>query len=82
MVIDKIKAKKAKTKAKAKARKAAKNAQKTEANFDLNLPDDFYDSSDDGSVVTVVPKTPATYNRKDPAEIPIQKLNNSQHCSL
>ena len=27
---------------------------------------------DDGSVMTVVLKTPATYNRKDPAEIPIQ----------
>ena len=54
VVIDKIKAKKAKIKAKAKARKATKNAQKTEANFDLNLPDDFDDSSDDGSVMTVV----------------------------
>ena len=36
------------------------------------------DSMDDGSVAIVAspedrPKTPATYNRKDPAEIPILK---------
>ena len=47
MVIDKIKAKKAKIKVKAKARKAKKTtkiAQKTEANFDMTLPDDFENS--------------------------------------
>ena len=49
--IEKIKAKKAKAKAKSKAKKAIKKA---EANFDLDLPDGFDDSSDDGSVMTVV----------------------------
>ena len=58
MAIDKFeknKAKKAKIKAKAKARKATKIAHQIEVNFDLNLPDpdDFYNSSDDGSIVTV-----------------------------
>ena len=33
---------------------------------------ELHDYSDDGSIVTVVLKTPVTYNRKDPAEIPIQ----------
>ena len=40
---------------------------------DVPVESDLDNDSDDGNVVTVVPKTPATYNRTNPAEIPIQK---------
>ena len=53
--IDKIKARKAKAKAKSTAKKAVKKAnKKEEANFNLDIPDGFQDSSDDDSVVTLV----------------------------
>ena len=52
--IEKIKARKARAKAKAKAKKANKTINE-EANFHLDLPDDFdEDTSDDDSVVTVM----------------------------